>query len=133
MPAKRLGGGYYTLGSKKIYCKILNSRLVVRVGGGYMQIEDFLDQYGQVEADKYSMQQDVMDGIMHGKGSHQDSSEDYPPVVIVSTKQSIDSLVSFGGQSKNSKSSLGEIKASPRSQMARSVLEGANQPYQPQS
>jgi hypothetical protein len=106
----------------------------VRVGGGYMQIEDFLDQYGQVEADKYSMQQDVMDGIIHGnKGSHQDSSEDYPPVVIVSTKQSIDSLVSFSGQSKNSKSSLGEMKASPRSQLARSVLEGANQAYQPQA
>ena len=98
-----------------------------------MQIEDFLDQYGQVEAEKYSMQQDVMDGIMHGKGSHQDSSEDYPPVVIVSTKQSIDSLLSFGGQSKNSKSSMGEMKASPRSQLARSVLEGANQPYQPQA
>jgi len=43
LPAKRLGGGYYTLGSKKIYCKILNNRLVVRVGGGYMAIEDFID------------------------------------------------------------------------------------------
>ena len=105
---------------------------VVRVGVGYMQIEDFLDQYGQVEAEQYSMQQDVMDG-MHGKGSHQDSSEDYPPVVIVSTKQSIDSLLSFGGQSKNSKSSMGEMKASPRSQLARSVLEGANQTSQPQA
>lgn len=62
-----------------------------------MQIEDFLDQYGQVEADKYSIQQDVIDGLMHGKGSHQDRTEDYPHVVIVSTKQSIDSLVSFSG------------------------------------
>lgn len=55
LPAKRLGGGYYTLGSKKIYCKILNSRLVVRVGGGYMAMDDFLEQYGQLEADKYSI------------------------------------------------------------------------------
>ena len=55
VPAKRLGGGYYTMGSKKIYCKIRNGKLVVRVGGGYMQMEDFLDQYGQMEADKYSI------------------------------------------------------------------------------
>jgi hypothetical protein len=24
IPAKRLGGGYYTLGSKKIFCKIIS-------------------------------------------------------------------------------------------------------------
>lgn len=35
IPCKRLGGGYYTFGLKKIYCKIINSRLVVRIGGGY--------------------------------------------------------------------------------------------------
>jgi hypothetical protein len=56
IPAKRLGGGYYTLGSKKIFCKIISQRLVVRVGGGFMAIEEFLDQYGQFEADKYSVQ-----------------------------------------------------------------------------
>jgi hypothetical protein len=38
----RLGGGYYMFGSKKIYCKIINGKLVVRVGGGYMGIEEFI-------------------------------------------------------------------------------------------
>lgn len=46
LPAKRLGGGYYILGSKKIYCKIMNGRLVVRVGGGFMGIEQYVEQYG---------------------------------------------------------------------------------------
>jgi len=55
-----------------------------------MQIEDFLDQYGQIEADKYSIQQDVMDGLMNHKSSV--DSEEYPPVVVVvSTKQSVES------------------------------------------
>lgn len=40
-------------GTRKIYCKIINSKLVVRVGGGYMGIEDFILQYGEVEAEKY--------------------------------------------------------------------------------
>lgn len=42
-------------GTKKIYCKIINGKLVVRVGGGYMGIEEFIMQYGQQEAEKYAM------------------------------------------------------------------------------
>lgn len=34
-------------GSKKIFCKIINGKLVVRVGGGFMAIDDFMKQYGQ--------------------------------------------------------------------------------------
>ena len=46
IPIKRLGGGYYMFGTKKIFCKIINNKLVVRVGGGFMGIEDFIKQYG---------------------------------------------------------------------------------------
>lgn len=46
LPIKRLGGGYYMFGTKKIFCKIINGKLVVRVGGGYMGIEEFIQQYG---------------------------------------------------------------------------------------
>lgn len=35
VPTKRLGGGYYMFGIKKIYCKIINGKLVVRIGGGW--------------------------------------------------------------------------------------------------
>mmetsp|Transcript_1476 Transcript_1476/g.992 ORF Transcript_1476/g.992 Transcript_1476/m.992 type:complete len:92 (+) Transcript_1476:425-700(+) len=46
IPIKRLGGGYYMFGTKKIFCKIINGKLVVRVGGGFMGIEEFIMQYG---------------------------------------------------------------------------------------
>jgi HK97 family phage major capsid protein len=45
VPFKRLGDGYYLFGTRKIYCKILNGKLVVRVGGGYMIIEEFIQTY----------------------------------------------------------------------------------------
>lgn len=47
-----MGSGYYLFGTKKIYAKILNGRLVIRVGGGYMIITEFLDQYSQIELNK---------------------------------------------------------------------------------
>lgn len=37
-----MGGGYYMFGTKKIYAKILNNKLVIRVGGGYMAIGEFV-------------------------------------------------------------------------------------------
>lgn len=39
-------------GTKKIYAKIMNGKLVVRVGGGYMVIEEFVDTYHDQELDK---------------------------------------------------------------------------------
>ena len=42
VPLKRLGGGYYLSGTRKIFAKIMNDKLVVRVGGGYMTIEEFI-------------------------------------------------------------------------------------------
>jgi len=52
---ERLGGGYYMFGTKKIYCKIINGKLVVRVGGGYMGMEEFINTYGQQEVNKYAL------------------------------------------------------------------------------
>ena len=49
VPVKRLGGGYYLFGTKKIYAKIMNGKLVVRVGGGYMVIEEFIATYAEPE------------------------------------------------------------------------------------
>ena len=49
VPIKRLGGGYYLFGTKKIYAKILNDRLVIRVGGGYMIAEEFIATYAEQE------------------------------------------------------------------------------------
>jgi len=52
VPMSKIGGGYYMFGSKKIFCKIINGKLVVRVGGGYMGIEEFIMTYGKNEVDK---------------------------------------------------------------------------------
>jgi len=42
----------YNFGTKKISAKIINGRLVIRVGGGYMGIEEFMMYYGQQELAK---------------------------------------------------------------------------------
>lgn len=52
IPIRRLGGGFYMFGSRKIYAKIMNGKLVIRVGGGYMVIEKFIETYADAEIDK---------------------------------------------------------------------------------
>jgi len=39
-------------GSKKIYAKIMNGKLVIRVGGGYMSIDEFMKHYGMQDMQK---------------------------------------------------------------------------------
>jgi hypothetical protein len=46
VPVKRIGPNMYNFGTKKISAKIINGRLVIRVGGGYMGIEEFMMYYG---------------------------------------------------------------------------------------
>ena len=41
-------------GTKKIYAKILNGKLVIRVGGGFMIIEEFIATYADAEMNKLS-------------------------------------------------------------------------------
>ena len=48
----RLGGGFYMFGDKKIYAKIVNGKLIIRVGGGFMNIDEFMKFYGMVELTK---------------------------------------------------------------------------------
>ena len=52
VPIKRLGNGYYMFGSRKIYAKVLNGKLVIRVGGGYMIINEFIASYAEAELRK---------------------------------------------------------------------------------
>ena len=42
VPITRIGGGNYIFGTKKIFTKIMNNKLVVRVGGGYMSMDEFI-------------------------------------------------------------------------------------------
>jgi len=52
VPVTRLGGGYYLFGTRKIYAKIMNGKLVIRVGGGYMVIDEFIATYAEAEVQK---------------------------------------------------------------------------------
>lgn len=49
VPIRKLGNGFYLFGTKKIYAKILNGKLVIRVGGGFMIIEEFIATYQDAE------------------------------------------------------------------------------------
>lgn len=44
--------GVYEFGSKRVYVKVDKDRINVRVGGGYLSIDEFLDQYTPTELEK---------------------------------------------------------------------------------
>lgn len=44
--------GVYEFGSKRIAVQMLKDKIQVRVGGGYLSIDEFIDQYTPVELDK---------------------------------------------------------------------------------
>lgn len=58
VPIRKLGNGFYLFGTKKIFAKILNGKLVIRVGGGFMIIEEFIATYAEVEMNKISKMSD---------------------------------------------------------------------------
>ena len=48
----RTGQGKYMFGTKSVMAKVINDKLVIRVGGGYMGAEKFIQQYGPMEMAK---------------------------------------------------------------------------------
>lgn len=56
VPIKRIEESKYLFGTKKIAAKIINGRLMVRVGGGYMTIEEFVEKHQIKEIDKLKLQ-----------------------------------------------------------------------------
>jgi hypothetical protein len=52
VPLKRLSEGNYVFGTKKIQAKVTKGRLVIRLGGGYTIVEEFIDQYEEPELAK---------------------------------------------------------------------------------
>jgi hypothetical protein len=41
----REGEGVYKYGKKRVFMKIEGDHIIIRVGGGYLTIEEFIDQY----------------------------------------------------------------------------------------
>ena len=48
----RLQPGVYSFGSKKVCIKVDNGKINIRVGGGYLRIEEFLEKYTTIELEK---------------------------------------------------------------------------------
>ena len=48
--------GVYQFGTKRVNIRVENNKINVRVGGGYLSIEEFLDQYTPTELEKLSRQ-----------------------------------------------------------------------------
>ena len=44
--------GVYMFGSKRVAVKIEKDNIKIRVGGGYLSIDEFLDQYTPVELER---------------------------------------------------------------------------------
>lgn len=44
--------GVYVFGSKRVAVKVEKDNIKIRVGGGYLSIDEFLDQYTPVELEK---------------------------------------------------------------------------------
>lgn len=57
----RQEGGNYTFGSKRIYIKLENGKMLVRVRGGFTSIEEFINIYSSSEADLTSSPSPIRD------------------------------------------------------------------------
>ena len=48
----RESAGVYEFGTKRVEVRVQKGRILIRVGGGYMNIDEFLDQYTPQELEK---------------------------------------------------------------------------------
>lgn len=49
VPIKKTGNNQYTIGNRKIIASLINEKLMVRVGGGYVGMDEFMMVYGSAE------------------------------------------------------------------------------------
>ena len=50
----RDSAGVYTFGTKRVKVEVMNGKIQIRVGGGYLSIDEFLDQHTPAELEKLS-------------------------------------------------------------------------------
>jgi hypothetical protein len=46
---KRTGEGKYMIGDKKVSAKVVNGKLLIRIGGGYMTMEEYMKSFGEAQ------------------------------------------------------------------------------------
>ena len=44
--------GVYQFGTKRVYVKCVKDKIEIKVGGGYLSLDEFLDQYTPAELEK---------------------------------------------------------------------------------
>lgn len=70
---QRISASNYMFGTKKILAKIINDRLVIRVGGGYMNAEEFIEQYGKIEMMKMLKLEESKNEVGFTEGGRRES------------------------------------------------------------
>jgi len=72
LPIERIKKGQYLFGTKKIAAEVRNGKLLVRVGGGFMTLDEFFRKFEKSEQEKLKVQmaregkklEDVVDGLL---------------------------------------------------------------------
>lgn len=68
IPISRISDGWYMFGSKKIYTKIMNNKLVCRVGGGFCNMDEFIATYAESERLKLERMDPAAVEELHSNG-----------------------------------------------------------------
>ena len=63
MKFERESEGIYRYGKKRVFMKIEKDQIIIRVGGGYLTIEEFIEQYFEGEINKKKLY-----GLIYGGG-----------------------------------------------------------------
>jgi len=95
---QKLSPNNYLFGTKRIYAKVVNEKLLVRVGGGFMDIDGFYLNYGQDEYFKWQRLQEKQRQAQEEPSSFKHSK------TLLMKKQTIRSPKQSDASTKNSES-----------------------------
>ena len=56
VPFTREDEGIYLFGSKRIFVKLEQGKVIIRVGGGFMHVDEFIEVYTLTEVEKFARQ-----------------------------------------------------------------------------
>ena len=55
VPFTREDKGVYLFGTKRVFIKVENGKIIIRVGGGFMMIDEFVEIYTPLELEKWEL------------------------------------------------------------------------------
>jgi hypothetical protein len=88
VPFRRDEPGVYYFGTKKVFIKIEQGRIIIRVGGGFMRIDEFIDIYTPLELARNTRSTDhpTRERLIHKLISSIDESPDFVTCVGLQRK-----------------------------------------------